>query len=181
MARARRAKFRRYLVANDLRIFATFTFGPKVYDYFEAERLYKNFIQRLSYRYFENRAFPHLSVPSVHEDGGWHIHAVLPMLDPAAIEAAWGHGRVEIRWLNGRDDQRSVAFYLCDNITDHLPRRQKYLHARRFDRQPIEAWARSAEEAEDVMNELMEGQARQRTYRYGIDAAPLAEVTFYRR
>lgn len=109
--RRARGRLRRYCVANRLDRLVTLTYrGEGCHDPGALRADVAAFVKRLR-RVRNLQSFPYAWVPELHESGhGFHVHlAVSQYLPKDEVEAAWGHGWVDLRRLASGMEYASEA------------------------------------------------------------------------
>lgn len=108
--------------------FATFTYREHVTNIDIANKDYKEFIQRMRYKY---GAFPCLTVIEFTKKGRIHYHmlAKLPYIKKSLLAEIWGHGFVKINRITHVDNIGAyiVKYMTKEGFDERLKGRKMYL------------------------------------------------------
>lgn len=110
--------------------FMTLTFREEVMDVKEANRMFTDFMQRLSYYHYgiKKNVIKYLVVPELQERGVWHFHVVLfncpytsnKKRDDYPLEKIWGNGYVFINALKRRSGKMVDSVFVAQYVTKYL-------------------------------------------------------------
>lgn len=129
----------------DLTKFLTLTFAEPISDIKIANKLFKEFIQKLRYKYndFKYVAVPELQMsraekyniePPIH----YHLLCNLPYIRQRQIELIWGNGIIDIRRIS---HVQSLGLYIAKYLTKEtftrLYKKKKYFVSRNIKRPTI--------------------------------------------
>lgn len=126
-----KVKIRRLVNSNqDLVKFMTLTFDSEVVSLEVANRLFNQFIKRLTRLTLD---FKYLAVPEFQKKGRVHYHVLcnLPFIQASQLERVWSHGFVFIRKVNNVNNLGSyISKYLGKaNFDTRLFRKRKFFYS----------------------------------------------------
>lgn len=129
---------RRFVVANDLGMLATLTFGTPPNNFADVYASVERFLHRLRSEAFGSRSFPWLYVVqrgAVH--GRLHAHVLLPRIFPGFVHALWDLGTADAARLRCDADRRRAAAYVSVFASSEFLRgQQRYRVAKGFSPKP---------------------------------------------
>lgn len=138
--RKARGMIRRLCLANfdNHSKFVTLTFAENMTDIDKANRLFKQFIQRMRYRY---GSFKYVAVIEFQDRGAVHYHMMsdLPYIPKDELAAIWRHGFVRINDISSVDNVGAyMVKYMMKDVHDvRLKGRKAYLTSRGLEK-PVE-------------------------------------------
>lgn len=129
--RRTRIKIRRLVNSNqDLVKFMTLTFADEIFDLESANKMFNQFIKRLTRL---SPGFKYLAVPEFQSSGRVHYHLLcnLPYIKNDDLKNVWGHGFVFIRLI---DKVENLGSYMCKylgkaNFDSRFFRKRKFFYS----------------------------------------------------
>lgn len=132
-----RLRIKRLINANfdHSSIMATFTFRENLQDIPQANKLYKEFIQRL--RYTKGKDFKYLAIIEFQERGAIHYHTLINLkyIPQQELITIWQNGGVDVRKVEKVDNLGAyLSIYLTKENSERLMGKKAYLSSRNLDK-----------------------------------------------